>query len=177
MAKIDKQKENQFERPFGVPNPLFTNDKEKDFVKQINQEIIDNVVDQRILYYPVDYTKTNYHSLYGEAIKKVFMSPIFIKALVNWKGFTTKLDDFGLDKKSSIEVYLFSRRISEDLDLKVKEGDYIQYGEFLYEIITINEPKELYGDIRQRYELIITCDLARKGNVDINTLKDLKPIN
>ena len=46
--------------------------KERDLVKQVNDEIIERVVGQQILYFPIDIETTNYHPLYGEAIEKPF---------------------------------------------------------------------------------------------------------
>ena len=40
-------------QPTNPPPPLFMGGKERDFVKQINDELIERVIGQTILYYPV----------------------------------------------------------------------------------------------------------------------------
>ena len=68
--------DNKWEQPAAPPPPLFTGKKEKDLVKQVNDEVIERVVGQTIVYYPISLEHTNFHSIYGEAIDKVFMDPV-----------------------------------------------------------------------------------------------------
>ena len=65
---------SKWERPSQPPAPLFLGEKEKNLVKQVNDEIIERVVGQQLLYFPIDLETTPYHSLYGEAIEKNFLS-------------------------------------------------------------------------------------------------------
>ena len=64
-------KDNRWSQPKQPPPPLFVGRAERDFVKQINDEVIEKVIGQQILYFPIDRTVTNYHPLYGEAIEKI----------------------------------------------------------------------------------------------------------
>jgi len=54
------------------PPPMFLGEKEKNLVKQVNDEIVERVVGQQLLYFPIDIDHTNFHPLYGEAMKKLF---------------------------------------------------------------------------------------------------------
>ena len=93
---------NEWEKPSAPPPPLFLGKKERDLVKQVNDELIEAVIGQSIAYYPVDINTTNYHDLYGEAIEKTFLPPIRVYALVSWEGVeTTNADSLGLDKEAS----------------------------------------------------------------------------
>ena len=65
--------DNKWSQPVKPPSPLFIGQKEKNLVKQINDELIERVVGQQVLYYPISLDHTNFHSLYGEAIKKTFL--------------------------------------------------------------------------------------------------------
>ena len=96
---------NEWSQPDAPPPPLFTGKKERDLVKQVNDELIESVIGQTIVYYPIDSVATNYHGLYGEAIEKTFLPPIRVYALVSWDGIkTTNNDSLGLDKTSSITI-------------------------------------------------------------------------
>ncbi len=64
------------------PPPMFLGEKERDLVKQVNDEIIERVIGQQILYFPIDIDHTNYHPLYGEAIEKTLLPPVRVCALV-----------------------------------------------------------------------------------------------
>ena len=44
---------NEWEQPSQPPPPLFLGEKEKNLVKQVNDEIIERVVGQQILYFPM----------------------------------------------------------------------------------------------------------------------------
>ena len=66
--------DNKWSQPESPPPPLFTGQKEKDFVKQVNDEVIERVVGQTIAYYPISLDHTKFHDLYGEAIDKNFLN-------------------------------------------------------------------------------------------------------
>ena len=51
---------------------MFFGKKERDLVKQANDEIIERGVGQQVLYFPIDIEHTNFHDLYGEAVEKLF---------------------------------------------------------------------------------------------------------
>jgi hypothetical protein len=65
---------NEWSRPESPPPPLFLGEKERNLVKQVNDELVEKVIGQQILYYPIDMETTNFHDLYGEAIEKTFFS-------------------------------------------------------------------------------------------------------
>ena len=155
--------EDKWSQPDAPPPPLFTGEKEKNFVKQINDEVIERVVGQQVLYYSVSVEHSEFHDVYGEAIKKTTLSPIRIYALVEWEGLTTETGKFGVDRKSSITVHFHKRRLTEDQDIFVREGDFVLYGEIFYEIVSLDEPKQLYGQPEERYEIVAKCIRAREG--------------
>jgi len=158
---------NEWKAPANPPPPLFFGEKERDLVKQVNDELIESVIGQTIIYYPIDFTATNYHNLYGEAIEKTFLPPVRVYALVSWGGLETTNDDSrGLDKMSSISVQFHKRRLTEDQDLYVREGDFVLYGDIYYEIMSLSEPRQLFGQIDHRMEITAQCKRAREGLFD-----------
>lgn len=166
MARKKKTKASLAEsiaiRPEAPPPPLYLGEKEKNLVKQVNDEVIERVVGQTITYYPMSREHTNYN-LYGEAIQKTFLSPIKVLALVEWEGSKTVTQAFGVDRRTSITVHFHRRRLTEDQDLFVREGDYILYGETFYEIVTIAETKNLFGQVDSKFELVTKCIKAREN--------------
>lgn len=158
---------NKWSQPDAPPPPLFTGAKERDLVKQVNDELIERVIGQTIAYYPLDIERTNYHDLYGEAIKKNFLPPIRVHALIEFDGINTKYSsNIGLDKEASITVHFHKRRLTEDQDLFVREGDFVLYGDIHYEIVMLSEPKQLFGQIDHRLEISAKCIKAREGLFD-----------
>jgi len=155
--------DNKWSQPESPPPPLFVGQKEKDLVKQVNDEVIEKVVGQTIIYYPVSLKDTNFHDLYGEAIDKVFMDPVRIYAMVKYVSQTTTVTALGVDRIERINVAFHKRRLTEDQDLFVREGDFIQYGQYFYEILTLEEPKWLFGQVESSFEIAATCVRAREG--------------
>ena len=155
---------SKWERPTQPPSPMFLGEKEKNLVKQVNDEIIERVVGQQVLYFPIDMETTNFHPLYGEAIEKNFLHPIRVYALVEYQGVETEfMEGIGIDKKTSIIVKFHKRRLIEDQNLFVREGDFVRYGSIYYEIVKLSEPKALFGQIDSRFEIIADCIRARDG--------------
>lgn len=150
-----------------VDSTMFVGGAEKDFSKQIAEELMEKVVNQVVFYYPVDVQATNYHPIYGESISKKFHPPIRVYALVEWKGYDTKNASFSLDKVPVIEVHFAKRRLEEDQGLVVKEGDFIKYGRDFYEITALNENAELFGAFNNKVDVSATCVKARKGTFHV----------
>jgi len=158
--------DNKWSQPANPPPPLFVGEKERDLVKQVNDELIERVIGQVIAYYPIDIEHTNYHSLYGEAITKSFLPPVRVHALIDFQGQETKVEPYGLDKVTKITVHFHKRRLTEDQDMFVREGDFVLYGEAFYEIVQLKETKELFGHVDRRIEISAECLRAREGLFD-----------
>ena len=157
---------NEWSQPEAPPPPLFTGKKERDLVKQVNDELIERVIGQQVLYYPISLDHTDFHPLYGEAIKKTFLPPIRVYALVDWEGHETTTTNYGVDRRSSLSIHFHKRRLTEDQDLFVREGDFVSYGDCFYEIVSLKEPKELFGQADRRIEISAECIRAREGTFD-----------
>jgi len=159
--------DNEWSRPASPPPPLFLGKKERDLVKQVNDELVEKVIGQQILYYPIDMETTNFHDLYGEAIEKTFLPPVRVFALVKFddEG-TSYLDSVGIDGSSQITVHFHKRRLTEDQNLFVREGDFVLYGERYYEIIKLSSSRKLFGQVNNTFETSAICKRARKGLFD-----------
>ena len=159
--------DNKWTQPANPPPPLFVGQKEKDLVKQVNDELIERVIGQQVLYYAVDPERTDYHDLYGEALKKTFLSPIRVYALVEWEEFTsTYSQNIGIDQNASIVVHFHKRRLTEDQNLFVRQGDFVLYSDVFYEIMTLAEPTQLFGQPDTMVEISAKCVRAREGLFD-----------
>jgi len=158
---------NEWERPASPPPPLFLGKKERDLVKQVNDELIEKVIGQQILYYPIDMERTDFNNLYGEAIEKTYLPPIRIYALVEFTDFSTDyMDNVGVDKTWEINVHFHKRRLEDDQDLYVREGDFVLYNDSYYEIVKLSQPRLLFGQAGHSFEIAARCRRARKGLFD-----------
>ncbi len=158
---------NEWDRPEQPPPPLFLGKKERDLVKQVNDELIENVIGQSILYYSIDLERTNFHDMYGEAVEKTFLAPVRVMALIKFENESTSyLEGMGIDSDAAISVQFHRRRLVEDQNLFVREGDFILYGKTYYEIVKLSEPRKLFGQVDQTFEIVATCKRARRGLFD-----------
>jgi hypothetical protein len=162
--------DNKWSKPSNPPPPLFLGENERNLVKQVNDELIERVIGQAITYLPVSMERTNFHPLYGEAIEKSFMPPVRVYALVEFEGITTTTDHYGLDKEYPITVRFHERRLHEDQDLYVREGDYVQYGTSFFEIVSLKEDRQLFGQVDHLFQIEAKCIKTRKGLIDLNVL-------
>jgi len=164
--------DNKWSKPTNPPPPLFLGEKERNLVKQVNDELLERVIGQQILYLPVSMDFTDFHPLYGEAINKSFLPPVRIYALIEFDGIKTVTENYGLDKDNFITVKFHERRLHEDQDVYVREGDYVQYGDAFYEIVTLTEERQLFGQVDHLFQIVAKCIKTRKGLVDLEVLSD-----
>jgi hypothetical protein len=163
MAR-QKKSDTAWNQPATPPPPLFTGEKERNLVKQVNDELIERVIGQQVAYFAIDIDRSNFHPLYGEAIQKTFLPPIRIYALVKWEGQTQSFtQNVGIDKATSIEIHFHKKRLTEDQDVFVREGDFVLYGDRYYEIVKLDEPKQLFGQVENKFEVVAKCLRAREG--------------
>jgi len=158
--------DNKWNQPDAPPPPLFTGKKERDLVKQVSDEIVERVIGQQILYFPISIEETNFHPIYGEALSKTFMNPIRVYALVEWQGYETQTTNLGVDRLSKIIVHFHKRRLTEDQNLFVRQGDFVLYGERYYEIVKTSSSRKLFGQVNNTFEISAVCKRARKGLFD-----------
>jgi len=154
---------NKWSLPAAPPPPMFLGEKERNYVKQVNDEVSERVLGQTVIYYPIDITTTNFHSLYGEAIEKNFLAPVRVYAFVKWEGDETVTENTVMDKSAKITVNFHKRRLTEDQNLFVREGDFVQFADRYFEIVKLNDPRLLFGQQESKFEITATCIKVREG--------------
>lgn len=163
---MSNNSDNKWNQPLNPPPSLFFNQKEKNFVKQVNDEIVERIIGQEILYYPISLEHTNFHPLYGESNNKTFLPPIKVGVLIDWEDQETNYETYGADKITRIIIHFHHRRLSEDQNLFVREGDYILYGDKYYEITQLMEPRLLFGNVNDVFEISANAINVRKNIFD-----------
>jgi len=159
--------ENKFQLPSSPPPPLFAGKKERNFQKQVTDELVEAVIGQALLYYPIDRLRTNFHELYGEAIEKTFKAPIHVYAIVEIATEEQLYETaIGADQNRILNIFFHKRRLNSDQNVEVQIGDYILYGTNYYEIAKVSTEKRLFGQVGAEYEAMATCIKSREGNFD-----------
>jgi len=154
---------NKWNQPAAPPPPLFLGKKERDLVKQVNDELAERVVGQTIAYYPISIEDSNFNETYGEAIEKVSLPPVRVHAYVIVENEQTN-DRYGYEYQSKLTVNFHRKRLTADQNLYVRVGDFIQYGEIFYEIVkTYNDTRYYFGQVEHKFQISADCVRARQG--------------
>jgi len=151
---------------------LFIGPREQQFIADITKEFVKDVVGQYVIYYPVSVLYTKVHSVYDEAIEKVFENPIKVDVLAGQPTRAQNFGKFGVDGELSIELFIQSRDLI-DKGLEVFAGDFFVYGHEVYEILQAIDLDNIYGQAEYDKATKVTAKLARTGEFDLDTFKEL----
>lgn len=153
--------DNKWNRLPARPPSLFLGPHEQDFTKQVSAELVEKVVGQQVLYHCLDIEHSNYN-LYGECIKKIYLPPVHIYCRVTWEGSETIQDQTGIDRIQTITIHFHSRRLTEDQELYIQEGDVVFYSDQYYEIVEVNENQEIFGQHQFMDQVECKCRKVRE---------------
>ena len=144
---------------------FFAGRKELNFVNSITKELIQNIVGQEVYYYSIaaDQTKTN--DLYNEAIRKTWNEPVKCNALVYYENLNEVVGALPPDSKFRVDIF-FHKGEMDERNLSPKMGDFVQFGQIMYEIYSVSEPQIAFGMIEQKVMIKCNCGPARKGQFD-----------
>jgi hypothetical protein len=158
---------DKWTQPAAPPPPMFFGKKERDLVKQVNDELAERVIGQTIVYYPVDIDKTDFHPLYGESVNKVCLPPVRVYAYVQVENEQTN-DKYSYEYKTKLSVHFHYKRLTADQNLNVRAGDFVQYGDVFYEIVRLYDDTRYYfGQVYHQFQVSAECRKARKGNFSV----------
>ena len=146
--------------------PLFVTPKEIDFFNSITKELIQKIVAQEITYYSVSEEHTKTHDLYEEAIRKTVFVPVTINALVLYNPPKQTVSQFSIDTIYTIEIYFYIHELQER-NIIPREGDFVKYGETLYEIEKLTQPQITFGQIDHKVMVKAEARVARESQFDI----------
>ena len=163
---------NKWTQPAAPPPPMFFGKKERDLVKQVNDELAERVVGQTVAYYPISIEESSFNTTYGEAIDKVTLPPIRVYAYVVVENEQTN-EKYGYEYQTKLTVNFHRRRLTEDQDLFVRVGDFVQYGDVFYEIVkTYNDTRYYFGQVEHQFQISAECVRARQGTFRVTKSVD-----
>jgi len=142
---------------------MFFGKKERDLVKQVNDELSERIIGQPIAYYPISLEESNFNETYGEAVEKISLPPVRVFAYVVVENEQTN-ERYGYDYQTKLTVNFHRRRLVEDQNLYVRVGDFVQYGDEFYEIVRLyNDTRYLFGQVEHKFQVTADCVRAREG--------------
>lgn len=146
---------------------LFMGNRAMSFFSDITKELMKDVVGHAVYYYPINLEKSDTNGTYGESTHKVFDNPLYIEAMIEFRGDANFAQNpAGLDKRNQIVAY-FHKRDMDDRQIVPKNGDFIQFGGVNYEVKKVTNPKIIYGHIDDFLHWVLECEQARRGNFNM----------
>lgn len=124
---------------------LFGSSRDISFMKKINNELIDNVIQQEVDVYALSLANTE-SNLYGEASSgKVYYRPVRVTCLLERGDQTYVADDqFGSDVTQTMTFRFLKPKLRE-LNLVPKAGDIVEVRGLYYELDQVNENQFILG--------------------------------
>ncbi|CAB4143650.1 hypothetical protein UFOVP450_190 [uncultured Caudovirales phage] len=124
---------------------LFGSSRDISFMKKINNELIDNVIQQEVDVYALSLANTE-SNLYGEASSgKTYYRPVRVTCLLERGDQAYVADDqFGSDV-TQIMTFRFLKPKLRELNLVPKAGDIVEVRGLYYELDQVNENQFILG--------------------------------
>jgi hypothetical protein len=140
----------------------FVTTRELNLINRWNKELIQSTVEQEIIYYGISYEESRVHDVYEESVYKEYMNPVRINARVEFDQTATTAEGGTADSTYSCTVYLHHQECVER-NLKPREGDFIEFGQLVFEITTAGWAKPVFGQMNAKLEHKLTCVSSREG--------------
>ena len=151
---------------------LFITQREIDYINDQTTELLETIIQQKIIYYPIEEQATNSDELYGESINKGFRTPVELYCRVFLADHRMTVGEMGAENIYKVEVYFQRDRVMKDLGFYPRIGDFFQWNNRFFEIKTVREP-QLFGGLSQhRIGIICEAIVARQ---EVFTDKKDKP--
>ena len=156
---------------------LFGSARDFNLLTKINRELLSDIVEQEILYYKISLEDTS-ANLYGEALEKIFLTPVKLNCLITRGDQVITVDEMGpdLNRESS---FAFLRKDLEDSVVVPEVGDILLWEENYYEVDTVRENQLFVGrdnsynltDYGAKFgksvSIIVDCHLTRADRVGL----------
>jgi hypothetical protein len=156
---------------------LYGGQRDVALFRNVNRELLKNIITQEIAYYKIGLTETTVN-LYGESSEKFYNDPVLLTCLITRGDQSYSDDDFGPDVKRDVS-FAFLRDDLVDLGLVPEDGDIVSWQESYYEIHQIVENQLVLGKSEQynmtnlsnfgsSLSIICNAHLTRAEKVGIN---------
>lgn len=149
----------------------FVTERELSLIDRWNRELIQGTVEQEIIYYGISFEESRVHDVYDEAIYKEYLQPVRINARVEWAQTATVVGGGSADSTYSCKVYLHHQECVER-NINPREGDFIEFGQVVFEITTATWAKPVFGQMNAKLEHELTCVASREGQFKAENVRD-----
>jgi hypothetical protein len=122
---------------------LFGGNRDAQFVKRVNLELINRIIDTEIDYYKISLEDTEVN-MYDESTRKTYYAPIRVPSLISRLDPTYSAEEIG-DTYTQFADFSFIRDWLLDLNLVPEVGDLIAWDTDFYEVDELIENQYFAG--------------------------------
>lgn len=122
---------------------LFGSNRDFDLLVGINKELLNDIVEQEVLYYKIDLYNTE-ANIYGEALEKTYLEPVKLYCLVTREDRVVAPDEFGPDINREA-TFAFLREELANVEIVPELGDILVFHEDYYQVDQIRENQLFLG--------------------------------
>lgn len=136
-----------------------------------NREVIQDTVQQEIIYYSISAEESRVHDVYDEAIMKEYLQPVRINAQVNFEPGPTKSEGGTLDSSYALKVGLHTEECRQR-NLIPREGDFVEFGQIVFEVTSVQFGKPTFGQINHKLQYLLSCVPSREGQFKVDSRRE-----
>ena len=145
--------------------PLFTPQKEIDFIDAINEELIDEIIGQAVDIYKISVDNVD-ENLYGESLTKYYDRGFRVNCLIMFNEPEILQEEQGADLNANIEMY-FHRTTLKEAGFYPEIGDIVDWNDFYWEINSITEPQLISGHQGFKHQIKAVAHRSRISSLQI----------
>lgn len=154
---------------------LFGNQRDVSLIRQVNKELMRNIIDTEVLIYKLNLSSTQ-TNIYDETDSKVYTTGKLIYCYVLLDDPQWNADDYGPDVTQT-STFTFLRDELVEKDIPVEVGDIIEYRSRFFEIDSVLEnqvfvgkdPNNWFQGNSHGYNVSVTCQahMTRQSKLNI----------
>lgn len=132
------------------------------------RELVQDIVQQEIIYYAISFEDSRVHDVYDEAILKEYLQPVRINARVKFDQTATSAKNGTLDSGYELSVQLHPDECRQR-NVVPREGDFIEFGQVVFEITTVGYSQPVFGQMNDKIKYELTCVASREGQFKVDS--------
>lgn len=140
----------------------FVTQRELRLIHSWSRELIEETVQQEIIYYAISPDDSVIHDVYEEAVQKEYLQPVRINARVEFTALATKAGNGTIDKDYGLSVELHVDECQRR-NVIPREGDFVEHGQVIFEITSVGHAQAVFGQINDKMAYKLTCVPSREG--------------
>lgn len=132
------------------------------------RELVQDFVQQEIVYYAISFEDSRVHDVYDESVLKEYLQPVRINARVKFDQVATVAKGGTLDSNYQLQVQLHPEECRQR-NVVPREGDFIEFGQVVFEVTTVGYTQPVFGQIDDRINYDLTCVPSREGQFKVDS--------